>query len=67
MKTEIFRVGTYIDDEFYEFATCTNIKYANKAKELLDKKGGYEEIVIEKSNLYLNFIVIDNKEFDLML
>lgn len=66
MKTEIFRVGAYFDDEFYEFATCTNIKSANKAKELLEK-GGWEEIVIEKSNLHLDSIALDDKEFDLTL
>ena len=65
MNTEIFNVGTYIDDEFWTFATCTNIEYANRAKELLEKHGGWEDIVIEKSNLYLNSIEIDGVEVDL--
>ena len=43
MKKEIFRVGVYIEDEFNEFATCTNIQSAKKAKELLEEAGWGED------------------------
>lgn len=72
MKKEIYRVGVYIEDEFTEFATCTTIKSAKKAKELLKKAGwGDEEdsdeaVVIEKSNLYLDSIEIDGIEYELL-
>lgn len=72
MKKEIFRVGVYIEDEFTEFATCTTIESAEKAKELLEKAGwGDEEesdesVVIEKSNLYLDSIKIDGVEIELL-
>lgn len=76
MKKEIFRVGVYIEDEFTEFATCTTIESAKRAKELLEKAGWGEEdedededdccgVVIEKSNLYLDSIEIDGIEYDL--
>lgn len=72
MKKEIFRVGVYIEDEFTEFATCTTIESATKAKKLLEKAGwGNEEdsdeaVVIEKSNLYLDSIEIDGVEIELL-
>ena len=43
MKNDIFRVGVYIEDEFTEFATCTSIKSAKKAKELLIAAGWEED------------------------
>lgn len=74
MKKEIYRVGVYIDDEFNEFATCTTIDSARKAKELLEKAGwgdddddeSDETVVIEKSNLYLDSIKINGVEIELL-
>lgn len=74
MKKEIYRVGVYIDDEFTEFATCTTIESATKAKELLEKAGWGDEdeedsdetVVITKSNLYLDSIEIDGIEIELL-
>lgn len=72
MKKPIFRVGVYIDDEFCEFATCTTIESANKAKELLKQAGWVDDedseeiVVIEKSRLYLDSIEIDGVEIELL-
>lgn len=64
MKKNIFRVGVEIEEEFTEFATCTSIKSAEKAKQLLEG-AGWDDVEIRESNLYLDTIEIDGKEIDL--
>ena len=64
MKKNIFRVGVDIEEEFTEFATCTSIESAEKAKQLLEG-AGWDDVEIRESNLYLDTIEIDGKEIDL--
>lgn len=64
MKKNIFRVGADIEEEFTEFATCTSIESAEKAKQLLEG-AGWDDVEIRESNLYLDTIEIDGKEIDL--
>ena len=62
----LYRVGPYIDDEFYEFAICDKFEYALKAKKWLEEHD-WEDIEIKESNLPINTLVTDDAVIDLTL